>query len=102
MPSDVAWRFFVASAEFQEGKHTSRRSMKKPAAKKQSQSKKKTATGKQGAVAKSKAKSFKKPSAKATVTKKKKAEKTPAPPRTPPRRTKTGDGVTPWREHFPQ
>ena len=104
MPSDVAWRFFLASAAFTQRQRNHHATMKKPSGKKATQPRKKTSITKQHA--KSKHKVFKKPSAKASATEKKKAKPKDqllaGSPKTPKRRTTPLDGTTPWREHFPQ
>ena len=95
--SNVAWRFFLASAEFRRGDSKKKAPMKQKS-NKAKKSMKATQTKAQSTV-------LKKPSAKVSamkVQKRKSPMKTSTPPCTPNRKTKPGDGTTPWSQHYAQ
>ena len=103
MPSTVAWRFFVASAEI---RRATSQELKKKAMKKSSSKAKKGAKKQQNKVDRRTTSTVqKKPSGKVGVMKVKTSQspqKIPSPPRTPKRKTKPGDGTTPWSHHYSQ
>ena len=102
MPSNVAWRFLIASAEYTNNKQNNKQKQKKAARKTSKKARAKPIdTKKKGAHRTMKV--LKKPCGKHTALKETPKQDTVATAfKTPTKRTRPRDGTSPWSKHFSQ